>query len=426
MALEIFVGQNAALTASTGTVDFTSADSTTTPVAALHMLAGATVNNSPRNQANCAFGMADGTSEFCVSIGVNNNVTPTDTTRGRAVAALDIVSPGGSFTEGRHSHTSFIAGGERLTSSNGFAVARLAQSMFFAGCNVSVEEVALSATVDVAANVDPGFAWDLVIVTHANISGATYSNDAEISFGFMTPADDSQGCIMWHSNNAATPSAPVSQISTTYAGGQLNDGVGTLVYGIDVQAGTGTSCDVYPRIAGGAVNNVQLLFIGFTDSSAAKIVSWTTPTSTGSSAVTGAGFTPVATIDLFSYATAYDTATTGASGGAWGVGFGTGDSQFCAALADEASPASLVDAQTLVNNIAVSVPIDDGTTSASTSLKATHTSYDSDGWTRNWTEVDTGSGRKCLTLAIGSPSTAAGNSHTMGRGIGRGIGRRIG
>lgn len=425
MALEVFVGRNAVSTVSSGTSDWTSADSSTTPVAAFHVGGNATANDSARNTAGLTAGMTDGTTSRCVSAVSNNNTALTDAAKGRYLVPVAANSPGALFEEGSHSHDSFISGGERLTSTNGFEQAFLWQSMFFADANVAVSEVTLNNTVDVAINTDPGFAWDVVIVTsYQDASGE--SSDSTLSIGFMTPADNAQGCLMFNDDDNATASDCVMQMSDTYSGGELVNGTGALNYGIDVEVGSGTSADVYPRINGGSLHTVQLLFIGFTDSSQAKIVSWDTPTSTGNDSVTGAGFTPIATIDLLGYASAYDTAMADSgAGGSFGVGFSTEDSQYFAAFSEQYATGGNSDSQSMSTDIAISLPLDDGTSSATTSLRSTHVSMDTDGWTRNWTERDSATARRCITLAIGTPNVSS-DTHSIGRGLGRGIGRGIG
>lgn len=411
MALEIFVGRNACSTAGSGTVDFTSPDSSTTPVAALNLVGRAITDATLRADGTIGAGIADGTSQYVSSIGVNDAAVTVDAVKGRDLSSVADLVGGAQVWDGIHTHNSFIAGGQRLNDTNGFSAAELCNSMFFAGANVSVEEVTLSATVDTAVNVDPGFAWDVAIVISSGMTTGT-SNDSDFSFGYMTAADDVQGCIMYNTNNGtSSPGAPNFQISSTYAGGKLNNGASTLQYGIDVQVGSGTSCDVFPRTAGGSSHLVRLLFIGFTDGSSAKIIAWDSPTATGNDAITGAGLTPIASIDLLSYAAAYDTGESDADGGAFAIGLSTADSQFCIAVMDEDATGGNSGTNSWNDNVSVSLPLDDGTTSATTSLLATHVSFDSDGKTMNWTNRDSGTARKEMSLFFGSSAGIAPQAH---------------
>lgn len=426
MALDIFIDRNSVSTTGTGNTDWVSADSTEIPVAALHIGGNATVNDSARNNAGMHYGMTDGTSHRCASAASANNIsTNADATRGLFPNdCIGAVSPGALFAEGQSNHNAFIAGGETITNSNGFDQAFLWASMFFSGCTVSMEKVQLTNSVDTATNVDPGFAWDLVIVAGAmNVS--SFNDDAKLSLGFMTSADDVQGCMMFVNADGVTASDMRMQMNTTYAGGDIAWDTGALVYGIDVQVGSGTSCDVYNRVASGTLDNIAMLFIQFTDNSTAKIVSWDTPTATGNHSVTGVGFTPIALIDLLGYASSYNAPTSGAAGGSVAVGLTTDASQYCQCISEENATGGSTDCQSMSTDVSVAVPLDDGTSSATTSLRATHVSMDADGWTRNWTERDSATARKCITLAIGA-SSGRSDAHSMGRGLGRGIGRGIG
>jgi len=135
MTLEIFVGQNALPTDAIGTTDLTSADSSTTPVGALHNASRATVDGSQAVDFTFNIGMSDGTTERSVSSTANDGQTTDDATKGYYNAVITQTTPGSQTIEGQVSHNSYIAGGERVNDDDAFFNAALCHSMFFAGCN---------------------------------------------------------------------------------------------------------------------------------------------------------------------------------------------------------------------------------------------------------------------------------------------------
>lgn len=409
MALEIFVGRTALPTASTGTTDFTSGDSSTTPVGALHNNGGAVTSATLAGDFMLNIGMSDGTTERVMSSTANDGQASDDATKGFYNAAVAGTVPGNQSADGQLSHNSFISGGQRVDNDNGFAAAFFNHSMFFAGCNFAVEEVTLNATVDTVVSVDPGFSWDVVLLTQCR---ETTINDADAdnqgSFGFMTKADGAQASIFTGTDNGAgSPGGPSLRLSETYAGQICTPATGGILVGIDVQEGTGDECDIYPRLAGGQSVLMALTFIGFTAGEAAQIVTWDTPTGTGNNAVTGAGGTPEALIHLISRMTSYDSPEADAEAGAMGVSFITDDSQFSLAGMNEFATGGNSDTKNLSSPVSISVAEDSGVTSATTSYASTHVSMDADGWTENWTSRISGSARKCVTLAITQASTGS-------------------
>ena len=401
MTLEVYVGQSALDESGTGTDDLTSPDSTTTPVGVLHCLSRGEINGTSRNSFDLAIGMADGTIERSISTTANNEQASDDATRGLSASVITQTQPGAQIEQGESTHNSFIAGGERVNNTNGYVFAHLCSHMFFAGCNLAVEEVVLNATVDTLVNVDPGFAWDVVLVMDVRQTAVGLANDNQGSFGFYVKADDAFGCIITDTaNGAGSPGGPGLIISTTYAGGATAPGLGTIVYGIDIAAAAGNSADIIPRVAGGESNLIQLMFIGFTTGESAKIVQWDSPTGLGDNIVTGAGGTPIALIHLLSRAAAYNVAEADADAGVYGISFITPDSQFCVSAANEFATGANSDTQGMADNKSIRVPIHNGTESVTTSFEATLVSMLSNGWKDNWTSRDSGTARKQLSLAF--------------------------
>jgi hypothetical protein len=394
MSLEVWAVQTAVDTSGTGTTDFAHGTVTTTPIAALHCFSNATANATPKNQGLIAFGMSDGTDDRYASIGIQHNVATSNTVRNHGTTGcVTSCFATGSGIDGSMGHNSFISGGQRLDNDNGFAAANLCNSLFFNCDNAKVMTATLNATVDTVVNIDPGFAWDAVIFF--GIPQAAGAGDgAEIYFGFFDGTN--QGSIQFNSQDAdATPGDPTLRISDTYVGGELDlNGTG-VDYQIDVAAGTGTSLDLWPRTAGGDSDPVYCLFLSTGGTEGIELVSWDSPIANGSSSVATASFEPQSCIHLLSFAAAYDVSEIDGDAGSWGVTFETADDQLCASIQDEDATGANSDVQSIVDNTSIFVEEDDG----SSGYAAAFTSYNSDGWTHNWTAQD-GSVNKFISLAF--------------------------
>jgi hypothetical protein len=396
MALEVWATQNAVDTTGSGTTDFAHGSITTTPVAALHCFSTGTANGTPVDGATLAFGISDGTLDQYVSMGIENGVTTSATyyrhgsSQGCVAGCLSDVDT----LDGGMTHNSFIAGGQRLNNADAFATARLCNSLFFSCDNAKVISATLPATQDTPpTNVDPGFAWKVMIVIGIpRPAGGGSFTEAYIGFFDKT----NQGSLMFNSvHNAATfVDDPGLQISNTRIGGELLMGTGATDYTVEAIVGSGTSVDLHARNNPGDSDPIYCLFLGWSSDETVKVVSWDSPTSNGSNQVTSVGFTPQACIHLLSFAPSYDTAVNNDDAGVIGVSFETANEQFCAALADEHN-ATTSNTQGLVDDESITVPYATG----AAGYTATFTGYLSNGWDHNWTDQD-GTTNKLISLAF--------------------------
>jgi hypothetical protein len=397
--MDVFIGQSQQSNLTTGTHDNLSPASNVTPVASLYVTSRNNTLDVVNNSIGHGIGVTDGTVDTGIGWGVNSASNPSDCNQVRDTAAVISCVPSSQTPDGLHTHNSFIPGGHRVDrTSNGFANTWYANFMHFADCNAAVKEGVLSTSVDTATNIDPGFAWDFVIVFLNKTSGAqSTASDAEFSIGFYTQADDNQASMIWNSDHASAPAGSNSiHMSTTYAGGRTVTGDGSIIFGVDVSAGAGTSCDLTTRIAGAANSEwVSCLFIGFTGSETVKIASWDTPTSLGTKSITGQGVSPLGVINLMSFATSYDTGTTG-SGDAYAISFLTQDAEHCISGADE-SGQTTSDSESYTTAKAVSLNKGDGTTG----FEASFVQMTAGGFDLNYTATDLSNVRKNLSLLIG-------------------------
>ncbi len=131
----------------------------------------------------------------------------------------------------------------------------------------------------------------------------------------------------------------------------------------------------------------------------------TTPTTTGTDAVTGVGFEPKALFVAMTNVTAIDSVQSGL-----GFGFGVaaqGESEYSANIANEHNQAA-TDAQCELAGTVIDLPDDDGVGLA----KAGVDSWDSDGFTLNYTTAP-GTARYGWYLAIENPDAAGGASAVL-------------
>ena len=402
MTLEVWATQNAVDTTGSGTTDFVHGSITTTPVAALHCWTHGTVNGTAVNQMTMGVGMSDGTTDLSVSISSQHDVSPTNTSyrRSSSEGCVSGCFTTGASLDGAMSHNSFIAGGQRLNNDNAFASARLCNSLFFDCDNAKTVSAILDASVDTAVNVDPGFAWDVMIVIGVprTVASGQY---AEMYMGFFDKTN--QGCIAFNSahNNSSVVADVSLRLSDTYVGMEMGMGTGTVDYAVDAVLGSGTSVNLFPRTDGGDGDPVYCLFLGWASDETVKVVSWDSPTATGSNQVTSVGFEPQGCIHLLSFADDYDVAEAGADAGAFGIAFETADDQFCVAVADEYNTGANSDTQALTDNQSINVPDDGG----AATYDATLTNYLSNGWDHNWAATETGVTNRLISLAFEASST---------------------
>lgn len=404
MTLEVWCAQTACPTSAGGTTDLVHGSITTTPVAALHMLTGSIVNGTPSNHGRIGFGMTDGVDDRYSSISLVNGTAESETYHNQGTTAcVAVPNTGTNILDGALGHNSFIAGGQRVDDDNAFGNALLCSSMFFSCDSAKVLTATLSTSVDTAANVDPGFAWDALITIGVPRAGASSGVQSEIYFGFYDKT--SQGCVAFNSNHAQLDGDPSLRISDSYVAYEMGLGTGSWDYSVEASVGAGTSCNLTTRNNGGDGDTVYCLFLGWSSSETVKVVSWDSPTVTGNNADTGAGIKPQALLNLFSFAAAYDSAEQGGDGGAFGVGMETANEQFCCSIADEQGSAA-VDTQGATHNKSVFVEQDDGTAG----YEAAFVSFDATGWTHNFSATE-GAVNKFISLAF--EETSAGGIQTQ-------------
>lgn len=138
---------------------------------------------------------------------------------------------------------------------------------------------------------------------------------------------------------------------------------------------------------------------------ALKGMFYDTPTSTGDDAVTGVGFEPQAEIGVMHHLTAAEIGSevSDADAGAMGLGFVAGGNEHSISTHYE-DEASTINAGTAMEDRAAYLVDDAGTLE----LAADHSSYDSDGFTKSWTNV-AGEAKRWPVLLFGAAPSGGGN-----------------
>jgi hypothetical protein len=158
------------------------------------------------------------------------------------------------------------------------------------------------------------------------------------------------------------------------------------------------------NIAGGNSGYIGYLAVSYKGNNQHAAGSISSPTATGSQAITGIGFQPHFVLELQSVQTAYNSATN-SNGWAYGLGVLTNDTTDDHSLNGRsynvANPTVTKGRQTANSAVLLREP------SNAYTLTATLTSFDADGYTKNWTVVD-GTARKFAYIAVG-PAPAAGH-----------------
>jgi hypothetical protein len=163
----------------------------------------------------------------------------------------------------------------------------------FAGADTSgkVGSRALGTGTSAQDITTVGFEPDVVIFAMAGQNAASSNSPMHINFGIaVNDGGVTQRSVMWNETNALADSRPFQAIRTDCAVGELSSTDGSVAYKVvasDFDA-SGFSLTCSASAGSDTVIYTALKFTG----RQFKLVDVTTPTSTGSFTITGAGFTP--------------------------------------------------------------------------------------------------------------------------------------
>lgn len=243
-----------------------------------------------------------------------------------------------------------------------------------------------------AIPVAAGFQPDFVIVFGNNGANAAFGNFCGLSYGIATATD--QRCAALMEGDAIASGSPRMALFNDATHAQVNESTGALVYKCTVGNFSASGFDITPS-ASASSDSVVWAAVKLSSRSV-KLMDLTTPTSTGSQAVTGVGFWPSALIGVLTNLEAMPTVLPVSS-----TDLCSGLSLLFATEALEHSVAIRIDAGAdptdTASNSQNAFLQPSATSTASGS--ATLTSFNSDGMTLNWSAVQ-GTAKKGFALFI--------------------------
>jgi len=367
-----------------------------TPKLAILTCVRATVNDTPADHLSVSHGMTDGTNHF-VTHALNEHGQAGSSPRriGTTDQIVMINSPSTpTAREGEATFSEFVTNGLTINWNDALDGAYLLTVTFFAGSDLSADVGTISLLSSPTSLTGLSYEPDVVLMSgHGSGWSDTTSPNGEWFQGWAV--NDGSETQMNHafdnisSASAGDPAGILQDdhiISNFYNNGINRDFFLTSFNsdGFTTEmdwAGSDLSIGYATLNFGGAIN----VWAGVVDS---KIVS------TGELAYTGIGFKPQAALMLPTTIKAVNTAVTDGDAGVTGFSAMDATDQYCSTVQEEYGSAE-TDNQSLSSDSALLVPLDDG----SDGYQASFVSFDSDGFTLNYSIVDA-EARKICVLAF--------------------------
>lgn len=417
-----------------GTQQITTANLGDTPKAALIFVTLATTNGTAVDGLSESIGFTDGTTDAYITNAAEHGQSTTDATRGQNTGSLiHLLNDGGTSDVAVASFSQWISDGIEITWDTTPSAAYLVHVVFFAGSNIdAVVGSASLGNSGTTTSISTSFAPDLgFFATVGESNGASTIGRLIRSFGFaINKTGNPQRAMIAHAVDGGAEARPSIYLDTDGCAGQaLRDDLTWTA-----QANNWTASGVDLTVAdGNAGDDVNYLLLSV-DGDGLDVQTVDSPTATGSDSVTGTGFTPGFVMECLS--TVDTTGGTYASSiaGVFGQGVSDSSTSLSMALANDGF-VSTSNTQSKTNNQYIDFDADNGADEA----QATFTSFDSDGWTRNfgtftgtWTTPykwfslaieATGSGGTGVSVDINAGSlTLSGQSQTATAGMSESIG----
>jgi len=398
-----------------------------TPKLALCMLNGATTLQASVDWARFTFGAADGSNAFSTFITSEHGVTTTNAN----AKGIDNAAAGGGFYIGNANAVRdgwgelsastpepFTADKVNWYVSNGMSNANYPlTTAMFGGDDITVDVQTFNpnATEDAATTVTFGFQPDIVILNSMldPFTDAT-SGSSDLTYGMGFATNDGtirQASVAISENDAETSSKPGAYVSNNRAGSALETGL-TLAYTLEASDFTSTTVDFITRdSAASAAHDWGVIGIKLAGDLKATCGTVTTHTTAATKAYTatelpGMAGTPQFIMQIMSLVETANTAKTDREAGGFGVRWATGAEEFSHYINIE-DAASTTNTECGSYNTGA-IKDHDGTAGIAVNID----SMDSDGWTDNFTTVDSdvAGGLLWPTLIISDDPPASGAS----------------
>lgn len=387
---------------SNGTYDFTDSGFGT-PVAAIFVVNAATADGSASVNSQSSFGATDGTRQWVSSFQDEDGVGTTECNRFSDTAYCIVLRSGdnGSNTL-RAEFDSWITDGVRLDFINTPGTANLSITCILiggSGASARVDCKAITATEDNAQDInDVGFEPKFVIATHTNQSCDAGTGGFVVnSYGFASNINSSV-------SQCSAGYYYVDNTGTSRCCAEVNDGYIITIAGysgtdgyLEIGSFDSSGFSITPRDADGNSNGFK--YIALTDSSSGgKAQVETIATGTGNKSYTGYGVKPSFIMLLANQITDVDTAQTNSiKASVISHNFAVdGDGESSHNHLSRNNQSTTDTAQRRDNSIQMMNDDNDGIGSESTV-----NSYDSDGFTLNFSAHSPGSTKVWPVLAIG-------------------------
>jgi len=392
----------------TGTQDITTPDlGGLTPKAAMFITSAGITDGTARVDGGMSVGFTDGTVTGAAGTRADDALGTANTQRGSALtegtdedSCVMLVSPTSNALEFRAEFDSWLTDGIRIDVIVAPSVAYLVTVVFFAGSDltVDVDVVTIGNTVDNETDVTaPGFEPDLVFFTTIGANTPSQTSQGHYSFGvahFDGASTITQKAVGYQDRDNNPTMRTASWLSSNRALAIYQNTTNAIDFLAEIANFDSSGFSIFERNAGGNNARVVYLALDFGGVVDAWVGSIDTPTATGNDAQTGPGFKPQVVGFGMTIAVSEDANNNSGQGS---VGFSVFDADDEYAVScSSVDSVGTSDNQGLSDNVAVEIPDEDGTAL----LTATFVSFDSLGWTTNYSAVDTGGAKKFFAFAI--------------------------
>ncbi len=403
MGLFDVASTQAAVITSTGNQTFTASNyGGGIPKAAIFMMGDATSVDTRTSDARFGYGVAISTTKRWALGGQSENGSANSDTDSFLITdgCMQILSDGGAVV-GKADFVSFGVNNVTIDWTTAPFSAHLLTVVLIGGSGVTVD----------AGTYNPNAALDGVTVVSGLTSSARkivfHAGNGEdptasipghrisLGYAFWDGSSIVQGQSAFNDRHAVSTTATNSFIGPDRVFFEIIN-TGALRYSIELTAFSATSFDATTRNTTGDASNVLgYLVLNVPNTIDASIAVIDTPTSTGNQAFTGTGHEPSFGMLLQTYARTANFFELGAAAGAFGVGVFTATDEHSVSFTSEDGAAT-----TSANSYTSTDTsfLEEG--DLSSTIESNFVSMDSDGYTLNFTAVDTTT-KKWLALTIG-------------------------
>lgn len=358
------------------------------------------------NGGMISIGMTDGTRQFCLASGAEDDQDPSDVgQRGfeDAVVCNIDVGDGSQTVKGKASHSSFSSGTFTVNRTTAFSnpASLDMQYIAFGGIDLSVRVDSTQLTTSAGSSVnitDVGFEPDLVLTSYignlVDADGNANNDTDSISFGWTVNPDiqssNNQFSIMKASQDNVSGSNVITRLDDTRAGTSYKGGAQDASYQITDFDSSGFSV---MTLLADATTNEKMVYMALDMGDYPRIYSTlrTTRTSTGDDRDANAGFAPIFLMGIGSAVAT--TANINTDGGSMTIAIAHDDSDadanvdesFSMSVHDESSTGGNSNSHTWIENKTnfMQSYAEDGTID----FVNTITQFDTSGWTLDFSNA---------------------------------------